>query len=380
MHPSFVADRPGDCSICGMRLVLLEGGRASASADDGEGALATVVLTPEAIRLAGILTEPASVGQLARTLRTSGTVRADPERVRHILTRIAGWVEKLDVKATGTWVRKGQPLFTLYAPDFLPIQEEYLQFLTLAESDNRPDPSSEEQRRLLAQRKEVVRRRIERYGLPDDLVAALERGDPPRASLLFSAPASGYVQVGPIFEGQQVEAGTDLMTITDLSEVWVESDLFEGDIPQVRVGQEAAVVPPYEPPARLSARVIQINPFLDTANRTMTVRLSCRNETLALKVGMFATVEFEVSSGEGVVVPSSAVLDTGLRQVVFVEAEAGKFEPREVRVGLRTSGKVRILEGVSVGERVAVRGNFLLDAESRLKGGTARKESLETAH
>ena len=371
MHPGFVADRPGDCAICGMRLVPAESQEADA-APPGEASeeRAAVVLAPEIVALAGIQTQPATMGRLTRTLRAAGTVLADPARVRHIATRVGGWIEKLEVKATGERVRKGQPLFTLYAPDLVPIQEDYLRILRLREIGRRQAPVPES-KRPTDDIEASARQRIARYDLPDEFIADLARDGVTKTSIPYSAPASGYVQIDPIFEGQQVDPGMHLMAITDLSEVWVEANLFEGDIARVSVGQEAAITLPYDPRVRLTGRIVQVNPFLDPDNRTLTVRIRCPNGDQALKPGMFATVELTVGSGEGVIVPAAAVLDTGLRQVVFVASGEGRFEPREVRVGLRSAGQAEILSGIAVGESVAVQGNFLLDAESRLKATRA---------
>ncbi len=373
MHPAMVSDRPGDCAVCGMRLVADEAGPPAAGADadavqPATGGERVIEVSAKARRMAGIRTEPAALGHVTRTVRVPGTVVADPGRVQHVTLRLGGFIQKLEVRATGGRVERGQTLLTLYAPDFVPAQEEYLRYLRTREALQRPAAVAEAEKRS----EEQARRRIERYGFGDAFIDALAGRGTASAVVPIVAPAAGFVQLGPIFEGQQVEAGMDLMTITDLREVWVEAELFESDTPGVGAGREASVIPPLDPPVVLAARIAQVNPFLDQASRTTKVRLLCANRDLALKPGMLVAVEIPVQSGEGVVVPAAAVLESGQRRVAFVEAGDDRFEVRRVRVGMRAGDRVLVLGGLAAGERVAVQGTFLLDAEARLQG-------LETA-
>lgn len=398
MHPTYVADREGDCPICGMRLVAVE---TSPKAADSSGyvcpmhpdvtsdragtcpecgmqleaarvggeARAPVVLPPDVVQMAGIETEAASLGRISRSVRSSATVLADPHRVQHVVSRADGWIERLEVKASGAWVRRGQPLYTLYAPDMVPVQEEFLRYVRTREAG--ASLTEREQKRRPPDREAAALQRLERYGLPGAFIADLEQDLVAKPSIPFPAPVSGFVQLAGVFEGQRVEPGMELMTISDLSEVWVEADVFESDAPHVRIGEDAAVIPLIDPAERLPGRVINVNPFLDASNRTIKVRLRCPNERLVLKPGMFASVELTVRSEEGILVPSSAVLDTGVRRVAYVETGDGRFEPRVVQTGLTGGGKTQILAGISAGEKVAWRANFLLDSESRLRGAAA---------
>jgi len=178
---------------------------------------------------------------------------------------------------------------------------------------------------------------------------------------------SGFVTMKDVFEGQQVEPAMELFTIADLSRVWVEADFYEYEANVLRLGEEAVVLLPYDTGARFVGRIAYINPILNADSRTLKVRFEFPNPAMALKPGMFANVELATERTEGIVILDSAIMDTGERQVVFVSSGGGIFEPREVRVGVRSSGKAQILSGVASGEQVVVRANFLLDSESRLR-------------
>jgi Cu(I)/Ag(I) efflux system membrane fusion protein len=373
MHPDYHSDKPGDCQICGMRLVPAEKkGKTpapAASAPDlgaagGVPGLAPVEVTGEGVRLAGVQTAVAERRELTRTSRAAGVVVADETRVRRVQTKISGWVEKLYVSSTGQLVRAGQPLLSLYSPELLASQEE---FLRARETAGRFSQSSlPEVRRGGEDLLTAARCRLELFDVPASTIARLERTGAAQRTVTLTAPVSGYVTGKEIFEGQQVQPGMDLLTVTDLSRVWVEADFFEYESRDLRLGARATVSLPYDPGTRLTGRVAFVYPTVDPATRTLKARLEFPNPGLALKPGMYVDVTPDLGTREGVVIPDSAVIDTGVRQVVFVQ-KGNTFEPRLVRTGERAGGQVAILSGVAAGERVAVRANFLLDSESRLR-------------
>lgn len=371
MHPQRTSDEPGRCPECGMPLERVHDSGPLSPRDSGQAddtARAPVTLSPEAFRLAGIQIQIVSRGVVTRPIRSTGTVLADPTLVRHIVSRTSGWIERLNVTATGEWIEKGRPMFTLYAPDLVSVQEEYLRFVRTRDAVERGSNRTAEAQRRLVTSPSGPLQRIERYGLPDTFLQDLERDGTARPSVPFAAPISGFVRMAAIFEGQQVEPGMELLTITDLSQVWVEAAVFESDVARVRPGLSALLSAPYDPGVRTSCRVVNIDPFLDADSRTLKVRLRCPNRGLALKPGMFTSVDLKAESKEGVMVPSTAVVDLGLQQITFVEQPERVFTPRVVEVGLRGEGHVQILAGLEAGERVAVKGNFLLDSESRMQG------------
>ncbi|OYV94697.1 MAG: hypothetical protein B7Z68_07625 [Acidobacteria bacterium 21-70-11] len=351
---------------------------AAEGAPEGQGVpgLAAIEVAPEGLRLAGVQVESAVRERLARTIRTVGTVVPDETRIRHFHTRVTGWVEKLYVDFTGQYVRKGQPVLSLYSPQLLASQEEYLQARATAARFAVSDiPEVRKGGEELVQ---AARRRLQLLDVPDDLIAEIERTGQPRRDITLLAHASGYVTAKGIYEGQQVDPSMmDLFTITDLSTVWVEGQFYEYEARAVHLGDEAVVTLPYDPGTRLAGRVSYIDPTLDPQSRTLRVRFAFANPSLMLKPGMFANVELAVDGHEGVVIPASAVIDTGLRKIVFVSLGGGRFAPRQVTLGVLGNGKAEVLSGVAAGEQVVVRANFLLDSESQLRaaiagvGGTA---------
>ena len=295
----------------------------------GVPGLAAVQVSPEGLRLAGVQVEPALRERLARTIRTVGTVVPDETRIRHFHTRVTGWVEKLYVDFTGQYVREGQPVLSLYSPQLLASQEEYLQARATAARFAASDlPEVRKGGEDLVQ---AARRRLQLLDVPDDLIAEIERTGKPRRDITLLAHSSGYVTAKGIYEGQQVDpAMMDLFTITDLSTVWVEGEFYEYEARAVRLGEEAVVTLPYDPGTHLTGRVSYVDPTLDPQTRTLRVRFAFANPALALKPGMFANVELSVNAHEGVVIPDSAVIDTGLRKIVFVSLGGGRFAPRQV--------------------------------------------------
>ena len=381
MHPDYHSDKPGDCPICGMRLVKVakKDGKEAEDARDisaeearrtpgGIDGLAPVAAGQEGLRLAGVQTAVAERREVTRTTRAVGVVVPDETRIRHVQTKISGWVEKLYVNATGQAVRAGQPLLSLYSPELLATQEE---FLRAREAAARFGQSSlPEVRRGGEDLLSAARRRLELFGVPQSAIAGLEGSGVAQRTVTLPAPVSGYVTAKEVFEGQQVQPGMDLFTVTDLSQVWVEADFYEYESAALRLGRQARVELPNDPGVRLTGRVAFVFPILDPQSRTLKVRLEFPNPGLVLKPGMYVDVSPDLEKREGIVVPDSAVIDTGVRQVVFVEKD-GTFQPREVRVGSRGDGQALIVSGVAEGERVAVRANFLLDSELRLRAALA---------
>lgn len=423
MHPSYVSDRRGDCPICNMKLVPvgdeaaasehLEGGAPQGGSEErpasgerkilfyrnpmnaeitspvpmkdemgmdyvpvfadeerstgGVAGYAPVRLTDEKIRLAGVQTAPAVHERPARTVRTVGIVEPDERRVWRVNTKIAGWVEKLSVNFTGQAVVKGQPILSIYSPELLASQEEFLRAREAAARHE--GTSAMEGRRSAEDLVEAARRRLRLFDVPESFIEEIERTGEPKRAVTLLAPASGYVTSKEIFEGTRVEPGMDLFTVTDLSRVWIEAQIYEYEAPFVKVGQEASLALAYDPTVRLTGRVMYVYPYLNPESRTLTVRFDFANPDDVLKPAMYADVEFAVDFEAGILVPDSAILDTGTRRIVFVDKGGGLFEPREVRVGPRAGGRAQILSGVAEGERVVVRANFLLDSESRMRAG-----------
>lgn len=322
-----------------------------------------------ALRFARAPTAIAERGKLHRTIQAAGVVRPDERRVHRVQVKISGWVEKLFVNSTGESVKRGSPMLALYSPELLASQEDYLRAKgAVAGFEGSEMVAAREQAaRLVA----AARRRLELFDVPSRFVDDLARSGHPRRAITLLVPASGVVTRKDVFEGQRVDPGTELYTIADLSHVWIEAEIPEADISAARVGQPARI--DLGDGRQLNGQIAYIPAYLNADTRTLSVRFDFPNPDLQLKLDAYANVELSVESGEGVIVPSSAVLDTGVRRLVFVDIGGGRFEPRSVRVGARSEGRVQILGGVAPGERVALKANFLLDSESRLR------EMLRTA-
>ena len=368
MDPTMTSPVPAKDSM-GMDYVPVYADEEVETAAVGVAEHAAVEITSEGLRLAGVQTAPATREPLARTIRAVGTVTADETRIRHVHTKIPGWVEKLYVNFTGQPVRQGEPILSIYSQELVASQEEYIKAReTAARFASSQLPEVRKGGEELAA---AARRRLELFDVPAAFIEELERTGKVRRTVTLNAPVSGFVTVKDVFEGQQIEPAMELFTITDLSRIWVEADFYEYEARVLRLGEQATVELPYEPGRPLDGRITFIAPTVATDTRTLKVRFEFPNPGTALKPGMFANVELRADATEGIVIPDSALIDTGERQVVFVSKGSGRFEPREVKVGIRSGGRVQVLSGVALGDQVVIRANFLLDSESRLRAAIA---------
>lgn len=379
MNPQETSDRPGKDSM-GMDMVAEEIPVDSGPTGNEVAGLATLHMSDRRKQLIGIRTTPVRAMPFVRSIRALGRVAADETRLRQVTTKIDGYVERLHANAVGEVVRKGQPLLEIYSPELLASQNEFLVALaararfegsSLASVAGYGDA-------LVAS----ARRRLQLFDVSDDQIERLEQmGRPERVVTVYS-PISGVITARNVAQGQKIASGTNLLEVVDLSRIWVLASVYEYELPFVRVGQPAEMTLSYLPGKRFEGEVSFVYPTLDSQTRTLLVRVEFPNPGLALKPDMFADVVLRADLGTRLSIPDSAVLETGTRSVVFVESEEGTFEPREVEIGLRLESDYEVLKGLSVGERVVVSGNFLIDSESRLKaalaGMTAAGETKNT--
>lgn len=374
---SQTADTGGHAGHDAASTPVAQGGQPVAP--DMKMAPGAVMVTPERQQLIGLKTGAVEYRSLERTIRTVGVVELDERRLADVNIKIEGWIESLLVNFTGERVRKGQPLLTVYSPDLVSTQEEYLQALrareTLAKSRFTDIALGGE---TLV---DAARRRLQFWDISDEEIAALERTGTPRKSLTIYSPIDGVVIEKTAVHGKKVMPGETLYKVADLSAVWVHGEIYEYEVPVVRLGQSASVALASYPGELFRGKVSYIYPILTEKTRTVKVRFEFSNtKDWKLKPGMYANVELQSVLGKRLVVPDEAVLDSGTQQLVFIDKGRGTFEPRDVKIGARSDGYTEILAGLSAGERVVTSANFLIDSESQLKtavGGMGSMPGME---
>ncbi|MGQ9921702.1 MAG: efflux RND transporter periplasmic adaptor subunit [Desulfobacca sp.] len=365
MDPGYVRDKPGKAP-CGMDLVPVY-----EDAED-EPAAGVIAVSPQTLQTMGVRTATVPVAPLSRTIRAVSRVTFNERALAQVSTKINGWVEKLAVRATGDPIRKGQLLLEIYSPELVSTQREYL----LARQHGRSLAHSsipevrEGARRLL----EASRQRLLLWDIAAAQIEALEQAGAISRTLALTSPVAGIVTKRQVTAGQYVTAGQTLLEVADLSTVWVEADVYEYELPWIKVGQPATLTLTYLPGEAFAGRVEYIYPYLQGATRTARVRLTFPNPRLRLKPEMYGQVEIRVTAGQATpLLPSEAVLDTGARQHVFLALGGGRFAPREIKLGLQgDDGRVQVLAGLHGGEEVVTSAQFLLDSESRFREAVAQ--------
>lgn len=364
MHPEVTSTDPNaTCDRCGMKLEPTPSGQVTPPKDaQGVPGLVPVRLSPERIQLMGLRTARVTRETLAPKLRTVGTVVANEKGLAVIQTRVPGWIEELKVEETGQKVEKGQLLATLYSPELLTAQQEYLNARKWAQKPNEGQVSD-----LSAGLEKDARQRLELWGISTKEIEEIQRTGEPMHAVALRSPVSGYVMEKVAVRGLYVQPGTALFQIADLSTVWVLAEVYEYEMGRVKVGQPAWIEFSAYPGEKFQGKLTFVYPSLNPDTRTLRVRLEFKNPDLRLKPGMYGHVYIELERAEALVVPEQAIVDTGVFQYVFVALPGGMFEPRQVTVGTRDRGKVQVLRGVAEGETVVTTANFLLDSESRLQ-------------
>jgi multidrug efflux pump subunit AcrA (membrane-fusion protein) len=389
MHPQVVQDHPGDCPICGMKLVpvrkqpspsaknvngerkikyykstMLLGeisqtprkdsmGMEMVPVYEGEEETKTISVDPATVQKMGVRTAIVKKGPVRRVIRTVGVIDYNETALADVTTKFRGWIEKLHVDSTGKQVRKGEPLFDIYSPELYSAQSEYVLALNQG----------------AAGLKASARQKLKLFDVSEDQIAELEKSRQAQRTLRVDAPIDGIVVEKMAVQGQMVEAGMKLYRLADLGIVWVQSQIYEQDLALLKLGQEAEVSLSYLPDRKFSGRITYIYPTVDEKTRTARVRMEFHNPGLFLKPGMFVTVELRAElKPAALLVPDSAVLRSGEKNTVFVALDGGHFEPREIQLGPRAdNNSYEVLSGLTEGERVVTSGQFMLDSESQLR-------------
>lgn len=335
------------------------------SGNDGK----QIVIGIEKMQKLGVKSEAATLRMLDRTVRALGKIEVDERRTYTIAPKFEGWVERLYVNTSGQAVSKGQPLFEVYSPELISALREYA---LAAQGEASLKDAGDEAKNSMSQLATASRARLKNWGVADEQIREFTNAplasDRDKRNLTFYAPISGIVLEKKAVQGMRFMPGEVLYQIADLSSVWVMAEVAEQDIGLVKAGSIAQVNIAAYPDKHFAGKVDFIYPILDTATRTVQVRVELANLNGLLKPAMFANVELAVSHGGKVLaVPVSAVIDSGTRKVVLVQLAEGHFEPRTVKLGGRSENYVEVLEGIAEGEQVVTSANFLIDAESNLK-------------
>jgi RND family efflux transporter MFP subunit len=416
MHPAYKSDKPGKAPDCGMDLVPVyaksdekpnppaaspaaAGGRkvlywfdpmqpgthfnhpgrspfmdmelmpkyADEAAPQGNLAGATVELSPQEVNAAGVATAEVKPAPLYQVVRAQGVLGTDETKLVHIAARVAGRLDRLDLDFTGETVRRGAPIYSIYSPDLVSSGREYaLALENLARARAGGDAGYVQSAESLAQ---AARERLALWGLDRDQINRVARTRQPAVDLVVRSPVSGTVLEKKVVQGQYVTEGQDLYVLADLSRLWLSAKVYEQELGGIRTGQLAVARFPAFPGRDFQGRVRFIDAVLDPATRTAGVRVELPNPGGLLKPGMFANAELRVDLGRGLAIPRNAVIDTGVRQVVYVQTAPGRFVGREVRLGPPAGDQVQVLAGLAAGERVVTSANFLIDSQSQLAAG-----------
>jgi membrane fusion protein, copper/silver efflux system len=354
MHPSVQQQMPGKCPICGMDLSPVT----NAQREQG-----VVMLDETRRQLIGVRTDSVIEAPMQLAFRAVGRVTYDESALADVSLKVRAWITELFVSQTGQRVLRGQPLFRVYSPELYSAEQDFL-LANRAGTSNGSSPGAAPNRPESLQR--AARQRLRLLGVTDAQIDGLARRGVPSESVEFPSPVTGFVIEKDVVQGAAVDAGTRLYRIAPLDEVWVEADVYEADLPHVRVGQTAGVTIDHLPGRAYSAKVASIYPALDPTTRTARVRLVLPNRELELRPGMYASVSLATDVGRRIQVPASAVIYTGPRRLVFVDIEGGRFRPQQVQLGAEANGMYEVLSGLAPGERVATSGVFLIAAEARI--------------
>ena len=342
-------------------------GHGSATSSEATEPAASVQLTEDEQRSIGLQTAIVQHCMIRRELVAVARVEEPETQRSSISARIGGRIDKLHLDFTGQPVRRGQPIAEIYSPEVLTSAEEYKLAI-----ENRKRLASSAESEAVSGADELIaasRRRLELWGLTPQQIDTIARSDKPQLSLTIFSPASGIVTERKVTQGQYVNAGDVLYTVTDLSRIWVKADVYETDLPQVHVGQAVEITSEPAPGAKLQGQVGFLEPMVNAQTRTTVARIEVSNPGMRLRPGMFVQVHFAISLEHSLAVQRSAVVDTGTRKLVYVAKGNGVFEGHEVQLGPVADDYYPVLAGLRDGDRIVTEGNFLLDSQTRLSGG-----------
>ncbi len=365
MHPQIVRESPGQCPICGMDLVPQK------SLDQGKkelGDQGMILVDPVTVQNMGVRVDTVKKGIIHRHIRTFGRVETPDDAFAVVNLKFSGWVEKIWADRQGAYVKKGDKLFAIYSPEVLSAQKEYVLALKSFGREHSITESAENRLRL--------------WDIPDRQIQAIRKEMSPKRLITISSPASGFIENIDVVEGSRIASGKDLYTIINLEQVWLMSEVYDFDAPWVRIGAEVKIdfaIPGF---GAYTGKISYIYPTLNYETRTLTVRVELKNPGVKLKPGMIATMLIYAQSDDNrLIIPSESIIHTGKRKIVFVTKTLGKYERRELEIGLVGDNYVtEVVSGLEEGETVVTSGQFLLDSESQLQEAVKKflEEQLQT--
>jgi multidrug efflux pump subunit AcrA (membrane-fusion protein) len=347
MHPTVVSDKPGDCPICGMKLVLFDVAPSGAQTTAG---LAAVSISPVVRERMGLTLGTVEKRPLTREIRTAARIGVDETRLYHVTVKIDGYVEKLFTATTGQYVKRGEPLLSIYSPMLVSAQQEYLNVL----NNNAGLTAAAKQRLTL-------------WDITEEQIDRLEKTGQPERTVTLFAPASGWIIERNIATGHKVTAGEQLLVLGDLTQVWADSDIYQSDLPFVKMGMLVELTVSAAPDMTFTGMVSYIAPVLDAETRTVRVRMEVPNAGLLLKPEMYGVAHLACDLGEKLAIPESAVMRTGQRTYAFRDTDNGTLVPTEIKLGAHTEDWFELLGGLKAGDAVVTSANFLVDSESSMK-------------
>ncbi len=369
MHPQYKSDKPGIAPDCGMKLIPVYADEMQAGGIEQPGGPAlppgTVRISAEKQQLIGVKYGQVELRHLTRTIRAVGRLDHPETGIASIHSKVEGWIDQVFVDFTGKLVEKGQPLLTLYSPDLLATQKEFLLAARARrELASSPFPQVAAGGDSLY---DAARKRLELWDISDQQIQEIERKGEPQKTLTLYSPISGFVMARNAYPRQRITPETELYRTADHHLLWVLAEVYEYEAPLVKEGMPAGVTVSYLPGEVFRAKVTYIYPEVNPATHTLKVRLEIPNHDLRLHPDMYANVTLVADFGRQVAVPEDAVLDSGAERTVFVDRGNGYLEPRRVDLGDKMDGWYIVRKGLAAGERVVTSGNFLVDSESRLK-------------
>src|SRR5947207_420832 len=406
MHPSVHSKDPGKCPICSMDLVPvmkkesgeatpqpqgdeIKGGEKKAPSGEmqgmpgmpgmKEGEMKGVekpsefVVPVERQQQIGVRYAKVERKPLAHTIRAVGMIVPDKARNWQFVSRVDGYVQRLDVTAPGELVEKDAPLLSIYSPDLFSSEREFVELLRMRDEARSKD-ARETPRRLI----ESAKRRLQLWNVTDQQIAELEKTRKASETLTLLSPFRGVVQSVPVEQGKNVKVGDMLVEVADLSVVWVWAEFYENELSMLQAGQEFAITTASYPGEIFQGTISVINPFLDPPKRTARVRIDIPNPDFKLRPAMYVNAELVMQMGEGLTIPASAVMPTGSRNIVFIDKGGGKLKPRVVQLGAKYGDSYEVQSGLRENERVVASANFLIDAESKVQGALSDFEADNT--